>query len=365
MEKKKIIKFFIESIVLTIICVLVSYLVIKDSFIDVMKLIGNLNAFNVFALVMVVIFLVACNGFILKIVASNFNKKFTIKDGAQCSLIGSLFSGITPFRAGYHFGMLYSYNKKNIKVRDGVVISYIEGTAYQFVITILCLVLSIYISFNPVQINISGSEMNINLIIYIVSSINLIASLGLILIVKFKKIHELIVKLCLKFSKIFLKKRNINQIEIKVRESLTTIVNNSALLFEKKWQTVKIMLINFIRLIVIYSLPYIIYLFLSKGNFALSEYFICLAYAMVITFCLWIVPIPGGAGASEMLFYLLYSLVITNETMIRASVLVWRFFTYYVNLILGMIVLLIIKNKDIIKETREMKSISSTQNNEE
>lgn len=355
MPKKKIAKFFIEAIVLTTICIIVSYLLIKDSFVDVMKLINNLNVWNIIVLVFVVFFLIASNGHILKIVASKFSEKFSTKDGSQTSVVGSLFSGITPFRVGYQFGVLYMYNKKGVKIKEGLAISYIEGTAYQFMISFLCLILSIYIGFNPVKVTIGDTLVNINLIIYLVTGINLIFSVGLTLIVKFRKLHEYIIKICLKFSKIFLKKKDISVIETKLRSSLTTIVDNSSMLFENKLMTIKIIFINLIRALVIYSLPYIIYLFLSKNGFVLSEYVVCLAYAMVITFCLWIVPIPGGAGASEMLFYLLYSLVISDKILIKASVLVWRFFTYYINLILGLLVLLIIKNKEIINETKKLR----------
>ena len=234
MQKKKIAKFFIEAIVLTAICIIVSYLLIKDSFVDVMKLINNLNIWNIIVLVFVVFFLIISNGHILKIVASKFSNQFSTKDGAQTSVVGSLFSGITPFRVGYQFGVLYMYNKKGIKLKEGVAISYIEGTAYQFMISFLCLILSIYIGFNPVKVTIGDTLVNINLIIYLVTGINLIFSLGLTLIVKFRKLHEYLIRICLKFSKIFLKKKDISVIETKLRSSLTTIVENSSMLFENK-----------------------------------------------------------------------------------------------------------------------------------
>lgn len=357
MEKKKVVKFVIEAIILTIICIVVSYLLIKDSFFEVMKLIGNLRFWNLLILVLIVFSLVVSSGYLLKIVANHFNKDFSIKDGTQTSLVGSLFSGITPFKVGYQFGVLYMYNKKKIKVKDGVVVSYVEGTSYQFVVTLLCILLSIYIGFNPVKIVISNKIININLFIYLVSGINVLFSSGLILLIKFRKLHEYVIKICLKLSKIFLRKRDINEIEEKLRNSLNNIVSNSSMLFENKKQTLKIMIVHFIRAIITYSLPYLIYLFLSKGNFVFGDYIVCLVYAMVIVFCLWIIPIPGGAGASEMIFYVLYSLVISDEVMIKAAILVWRFFTYYINLILGLIVLLIVKNKDLIKEVKDEKTV--------
>lgn len=354
MDKKRVRKFIIEAVILTVICALVTYALIKDSFFDICKLLKNLKAWNIIVLIAAATAAVACSAFVLRKVGRNFNPNYNIVDGTSCTEVGALFSGITPFKVGYQFSMLYMYNKKGIKPKDGIVISYVEGGIYTFLNTLLCIALCIFIALNPVTIEVGGKNININIAVYIVTGINVVFSLFLLLVTNFRRLHALFVNICGWFVKVFTKK-DADVAKNKVREILGGIMDNSKMIYQRPGQSLLIMFVFLIKSLLIYSMPYFIYLFLSKTSFDWSNYISCLSYAMIITFCMWVLPIPGGAGASELLFYLLYSLVITNNVMIKASILVWRFFTYYIHLIVGLIILLILKNKEMIKETREKK----------
>ena len=51
------------------------------------------------------------------------------------------------------------------------------------------------------------------------------------------------------------------------------------------------------------------------------------------------VPIPGGSGGIEFSFSKFFSPIVISNSVISASLILWRFITYYVPMIIGAIVL--------------------------
>lgn len=60
----------------------------------------------------------------------------------------------------------------------------------------------------------------------------------------------------------------------------------------------------------------------------------------ILTFLLMFVPTPGGAGIAEGVGFALFSNVCMNPELLGVYVILWRFFTYYVGVIIGSIVII-------------------------
>ena len=98
-------------------------------------------------------------------------------------------------------------------------------------------------------------------------------------------------------------------------------------------------LYNFVALAVFYAIPlFIIY---GMGNFDINviETIAASAYVLIIGS---FVPIPGGSGGIEYGFIQFFGNFIQGSVL-SASLLVWRFITYYLGMILGAISIYLFK----------------------
>lgn len=66
------------------------------------------------------------------------------------------------------------------------------------------------------------------------------------------------------------------------------------------------------------------------GNVGFIE---CLSTTLAVTSAVYFIPTPGNAGAAEGTFYLVFSVL--SAGYVFWAMLIWRFFTYYIYIILG------------------------------
>jgi uncharacterized membrane protein YbhN (UPF0104 family) len=82
-----------------------------------------------------------------------------------------------------------------------------------------------------------------------------------------------------------------------------------------------------------FVIPYLIYLSLSSQNTNIIDFFFIESFLfLAVSFF----PLPGAAGASEGGFLLFFGPPLYPDTAITAvAMLIWRFLTYYLLLIVG------------------------------
>jgi len=165
--------------------------------------------------------------------------------------------------------------------------------------------------------------------------INTLVGIGLLFIsfsTKFnKKIIDMLIWIGCKFKIVKDKEKTINT----WTERLEEFHESAALLSAKKWLFVKGVIYNFVALCVFYVIPlFVIY---GMGNFNINaiEAITASAYVLIIGA---FVPIPGGSGGIEYGFMQFYGNFISGS-ILSASLLVWRFITYYLGIILGAIMI--------------------------
>ena len=84
------------------------------------------------------------------------------------------------------------------------------------------------------------------------------------------------------------------------------------------------------------SLIYVAFLAVSGQAFALSDYFSYYLLTIGAAYITNVIPIPGAAGSSEIVFGMLFKEVIAAN-ILGGVLLVWRIGSYYVPLILAII----------------------------
>ena len=101
-------------------------------------------------------------------------------------------------------------------------------------------------------------------------------------------------------------------------------------------------LFNFLALTLLYSVPFFLGVGLGNINISWVSAIISSAYTLLVGS---FVPIPGGSGGIEYSFTQFFG-VFAISTSISALLLIWRFVTYYLGMILGGIIFSFYKGRD-------------------
>jgi len=91
-------------------------------------------------------------------------------------------------------------------------------------------------------------------------------------------------------------------------------------------------------IIISYSMAFLVYSSLV-GFFDFSMWpYICLL-GLLIDMAASFVPLPGGTGVSELTFTALFAVVLANSAMLTWALIFWKFMTYYIYLLQGILIL--------------------------
>ena len=94
-----------------------------------------------------------------------------------------------------------------------------------------------------------------------------------------------------------------------------------------------------IQIFVACIIPYLIY---RSFNFKGANMFDMLGAQAFVNMVSAFIPLPGASGGAEGSFYLFFGLFFINNTIIPA-IFIWRVFTYYLNMIGGLIFVFVVK----------------------
>lgn len=329
--KKNIINFTI----LLIITGLVLYFSLKDNYETIIKEIFNMNPFYLLlALICFLVYLIL-KGVILGNITRKFQPNYKNKSSIRMTFETTFFHAITPFATGGQPYEIYRLNKDGVNSMSAANVSIQAFIVYQIVLVLLgigAMVYNFYFKLFP-QTGV------IKDLVILGFSINILVIVFLFIITYTKRLKKII----LEFIVTILCKTRIIKNGAAVNEKLTTYLSDfdkgAKLLLEDKKQFVKLLLIQFISLAAFYATPYFVILAANNYSVNLIESIVTTAYIMIIGS---FVPIPGGTGGIEYGFVQFFGNFITGGAL-NAMMLVWRFITYYLGMILGMICLVLRK----------------------
>ena len=248
-------------------------------------------------------------------------------------VICNFFSAITPSATGGQPFQIYFLNKKGIRLGTATNLVVEQSTLYQIALVIfglIAIVLNQIFDFFP-------ADNILKKLVLIGFLVNLVVILILCFISFGKKSNKYLI---LKFVK-FLHKikiiRNIDKALSKVEQTIDNFYVSAHALNSNKEALIKGIIYNFIALSFLYIVPLIV-------AYALGDYthlnilttLVASAYVMLIGA---FVPIPGGSGGIEYAFAAFFGFYLTGSTLM-AALLIWRFITYYLSILVGGLVLI-------------------------
>ena len=324
--------------VLLIMCI-VFFFLIKD---DYENILYNLSISNKWLILLGVVFVFvyyALKARALHVIAREHKKDMSYKQMFNQTLIAQFFNGITPFSTGGQPMQIYMLNKTGISVGSATNIIIQDFLMYQLAlitIGLFAVLLNLFFHF----INISPE---INALIILGFIINTVVGLCLVFISFSRRFNDFVCKLIIKIgAKIRIvknKEETIKKLENKLEE-----FHESAKLFKnKKGLFARCYLYNIIALVAYYVIPFFIFIsFDPKLAITIPAVLCCSAFVLLIGN---FVPIPGGSGGIEAAFIILFGSFLPNK-MINSSLIIWRFITYYLGVLIGGVALSFFKGSE-------------------
>jgi len=318
-----------NAVFLLIILTIILYFVLKDDFVNIINTLSKADLrWIAFAIVFVFLYWFLRSS-CLYIITRECSKKIKFSQIFQLNLITQFFNGITPFSSGGQPMEVYYLSKCGIRATKGTNIILQNFIMYQMALIVhgvIAIILNYNLRFFK-EIAILRELTTLGFII------NMAVGIGLLFISfssKFnKKIISIILKVCHKLKIV----KDIEKTRESWMEKLDEFHDSAELLKKKKMLFVRGFIYNFLALAVFYVIPlFVIY---AMGSFDINviETITASAYVLIIGA---FVPIPGGSGGIEYGFMQFFGNFIGGPYL-SASLLVWRFITYYLGMILGAI----------------------------
>lgn len=242
-------------------------------------------------------------------------------------------SAVTPMQSGGGPFQVYALYKKGVPVGKGIAI-----TLMRTMLTILILTISVPAALLLDPDILEGSPFLKGLVFYV-----FIVILATWAFVAFTIMKPELIKKLSRIIVMWLKRFNIvssNRRVIKVFQWLDREIDNYILNFRLAFNTGKIWLVIAVILSVLHLLALFTVLPVLMSAVGLPfKYIQTIAVQAVFMFILYFVPTPGASGVAEGGGALLYS-VLMPENMAGIMALICRFFTDYISIFMGIIVVL-------------------------
>ena len=328
----------LNVILLIIVTIVVLYISLKDNFFEVIQ---GLSKINIFWIIMALIFVIGYYYFrslSLYTFVRKFKNDMTFIRTFKIVFITQFFDGITPSSSGGQPYQIYAFTKENIKLVDGTNIAIQNFIVYQIALVLLGLIAVISNKF----LNLFDQLGIIKNLIMLGFVINVAVIIGLFSLAFMKKLNKFIVTTTVKI----LSKLKIIKNKEKIIDNLNTTVENfhegAIILLKNKKDFIKTIFFNFMALSLLYAIPALIIFGLGDYN-SINVYEAIIASAHVMLIASF-VPIPGGSGGLEYAFTQFYGIFISSATL-TLVMLLWRFLTYYLGVIIGAVCLNIRKKR--------------------
>lgn len=310
------------------------WLALKDNY---QVIINTLLKMNTLYLVMVLLWGVLFTtvwGLVYYIIGKRYMKDYSVMNGLVVSFVGAFFAGITPSATGGQIMQAYIMDKQGIKYSDSASILWADFIIYQT--TMMIYVTALFVLRFTYYLT-QSKWLYILLAGYCVNLAVIIALYTIVLFPKFYvKLSSLLVSV---LSKIHLLK-NPDQTLQKWNGQVESFTKEAAKLSKSKKMIFQCALVNFVRLSLLFSLPFVI----AKGlsiQVSISQLIDVIALSSFVITANSFIPIPGASGGTEIVFTLLFEYLFFDLT--GAVMVLWRFSSYHLVLFFGGIIFLVAK----------------------
>ncbi len=325
--------YLIGVITIIVITIATLYITLKDDNGSIMELLTSISPMAFIGIVLYAILPNFFMGASLTAITKTYYPNFRFSQGLVNAFIGALFSGLTPGASGGQVVQVFVYSKQGVPFASASSALWMDFVIYQITLigyTIVCMLLCfpkyyaqypLLLSFILLGFLINGS------VIFALWSMAKFPKL-------YEKISHWICHLCYKLHIVKNEEAALMRWDSQLR-AFTNEINASK---DNRKLVVQLIIINILRLTVYFSIPYVIGLAMHQTMPLIDS----IALACFVSMANAFFPIPGASGGTEVMFHTLYSMIL-EPALVSSIMLCWRFTTYHLVLVIGMVMFLFVR----------------------
>lgn len=316
-----------NTIILLILTTIILYLVLKDDFDLIIKTLSSMNYLYILIAVLFFLLYIVLRGYVNYKIVNN-PKKISLKEAIKHNIIVQFFNGITPFSTGGQPMEIYMLTEHDIKTSKAATYT-IQSFIFYQVALVICGALAV--TYNAI-FHIFPKSVFLRELTLLGFIINTLVAVGLFLITFSDKFTKKITKWSIRMlHKIKIIKEKEKTIE-KWHSKLDDFHDSAKELRKRKKLFVFGVLINIVSLICLYIIPlFIVFSLNDFSSINVADSLVSSAYVLLIGS---FVPIPGASGGIEFGFLNFFNNFLKRGAL-TAVLIVWRFITYYLGMIMG------------------------------
>lgn len=330
--KKKSGKLFF-NLILILLLVFVLYRMFRGQSREITTSIHELSAFSLFLILLCSVLYQVTDGIIVTKIMRKHKESFSFREGIEAVFQGCFYRGIS-FSMGTMAGQMYFLSEKGIQLSQSMSVLTLSYAMQKIGV---CLYVTLSFIFN-------GSFFYKNYSSYISYmwlgyAINLVVVVFLILIAASKKFHHQVNVLLKNFPK----SKKIQPIQEKVTAQMDELSEDASLILCDAKLLIHVLLLELIKFSFWYIIPY---LGLIGGIHAGGELnpFDLLSVTALINALVGVIPTPSGIMSTEVVFTVLFAVII-GKAEAGAIMILYRFATYILPVLIGILVWLISRRK--------------------
>lgn len=320
-----------NAFLLVAITFIVLFFVMKDDFANIVSALLKINFWwFLIALLCYGLYLIF-KSLALRLTVREEKKDYTLMEAVKHNMITQFFNGVTPFSTGGQPMEVYMLKEKGIRYATGTNIIIQNFVFYQ---TALVLFGILAVGLNYI-FHIFEKVTLLQQLILIGFLINTVVAVALFLIMFAKKLNVFLIQKGIHLLSKMKIIKDSETAEAKWLNRLETFHQSASHLKENKWLFFQGVFYQGISLAFYYIIP--LFLAFSMHNYtSLNPMTAIVASAYVLIIGAF-VPIPGASGGIEYGFLAFFGTFISGSTL-PAMLLIWRFITYYLGMIVGAVI---------------------------
>lgn len=328
-------KYVLNMVLILVLTGFALWLALKDNYKEVLACIYKMSDRDLMIILLWGVLFTAVWGLVYFVLGKKYVSNYSPLKGIIISFVGTFFSGITPSSTGGQFAQAYVMKKQGIKVSDGASLLWADFIIYQ---TTMMVYVTILFLLKYAYYSAQSAWFNIILLGYGINAVVIIALYTMALFPKvYIRLSGFLVKVLGKVHILKNPEKTLNTWTLQ----MTSFTSEIKQLSKDKGRIIVCVCINFIRLSLYYSLPYVIGLSLHIP-LRMDQLIDVMALSSFVTMTNSFIPIPGASGGTEVVFALLFGPLMGKLT--GAVLVLWRFSTYHIVLLIGGITFMLVKN---------------------
>ncbi|MBO5376404.1 MAG: flippase-like domain-containing protein [Bacilli bacterium] len=317
-----------NTIVVLLIMIVVMFFILKDDYENILNNLLLANKWYILFGIVLIFLYWLLRALCLHIIVREYKPKMKLSRMVQQVLITQFFNGITPFSTGGQPMQVYMLKKSGVKIASATNIIVQDFIMYQLALIVIG-VFALIINWKFHLFEVSSMLSALIIVGFI---INVLVGAFLLFVSFSRKFNNFIGTMIIKLGAKFKIVKDSEKVVAKWEEKLTEYHESAHLFKKKKWLFIKCFIYNLISLILFYIIPYFVFMsFDTSLDISILEVMVSSAFILIIGN---FVPIPGGSGGIEYGFLKFFGIFITSS-ILSSGLIIWRFITYYLGIIIG------------------------------